>query len=103
MAVDLVWSPQARDDLIEIYVTIGVERPDAAERYFDRIEEKVRLLQDQPRLGVRRPDIRRSARMLVEAPYVILYETVPDTDAGPLTAVEIVRVVDGRRDLASLF
>jgi toxin ParE1/3/4 len=103
MAVEVIWSPRARDDLIEIYVTIGVERPDAAERYFDRIEEKVRLLHDQPRLGVRRPDIRRGARMLVEAPYVILYETVPDTDTGPLTAVEIVRVLDGRRDLPTLF
>jgi toxin ParE1/3/4 len=41
--------------------------------------------------------------MLVEAPYLILYETVPDTDDGPLEAVVIVRVVDGRRDLPSLF
>jgi hypothetical protein len=40
--------------------------------------------------------------MLVEAPYPILYETVSDTDGGPLWAVVIVRVVDGRRDLPSL-
>jgi toxin ParE1/3/4 len=103
MAVEIVWSPQARDDLIEIYVAIGLERPDAAERYFDRIEEKVRLLGDQPRLGARRRDIRQGVRMLVEAPYLILYETVPDTDIGPLTMVEVVRVVDGRRELTSLF
>jgi toxin ParE1/3/4 len=54
-------------------------------------------------MGVRRSDIRAAARMLVEAPYVILYETIPDSDEGPVAAVEIVRVVDGRRDLASLF
>jgi len=41
--------------------------------------------------------------MLVEAPYVIPYETMPDTDDGPDHAVEIVRVVDGRRDLSALF
>ncbi|WP_313906200.1 hypothetical protein [Rhizobium leguminosarum] len=41
--------------------------------------------------------------MLVEAPYVILYETHPDTDEGEVQAVEIVRVVDGRGDLAALF
>jgi toxin ParE1/3/4 len=81
---------------------MGIERLDAAERYFDRIEEKVRGLQDQPRRGPRRPDIRPGARMLVEAPYPILYETVSDTDGGPLWAVVIVRVVDGRRDLPSL-
>lgn len=41
--------------------------------------------------------------MLVEAPYLILYRTDPDTDDGPVNAVEIVRIVDGRRDLAGLF
>ena len=42
------------------------------------------------------------ARVLVETPYLILYETVPDTDDGPLTGVAIVTVVDGRRDLTGL-
>lgn len=54
-------------------------------------------------MGVRRPDIRPSARMLVAAPFLLLYETVPDTDSGPVDLVEIVRVVDGRRDLNRLF
>ena len=42
-------------------------------------------------------------RMLVEAPYVILYRTEPDTDEGPVTAVEVIRIIDGRRDLGHLF
>ena len=54
---------------------------------------------DQPQLGQRHPEIAASARMLVEAPYVILYETIPDADQGPVDIVQIVRVVDGRRDL----
>jgi toxin ParE1/3/4 len=41
--------------------------------------------------------------MLIEAPYVILYETVPDTESDPVHTVEIIRIVDGRRDLTSLF
>ncbi|WP_312883808.1 hypothetical protein [Rhizobium leguminosarum] len=49
------------------------------------------------------PKSSRTAPMLVEAPYVILYETHPDTNEGEVQAVEIVRVVDGRRDLAALF
>jgi toxin ParE1/3/4 len=40
--------------------------------------------------------------MLVEGPYLILFETHPDTDEGPVDEVEIVRVVDGRRDLTHL-
>jgi len=41
--------------------------------------------------------------MLIAGRYLVLYETHPDTDEGPLDAVEIVRVIDGRRDLPTLF
>ncbi|HEV7879065.1 type II toxin-antitoxin system RelE/ParE family toxin [Bradyrhizobium sp.] len=103
MPTELVWSNQARADLLEIYVMIGLEQPAAAERYFDRIEEKARLLRSQPRMGARRSDIRPSMRMLVETPYLILYRTDPDTEEGSVHAVEIIRVVDGRRDLTGIF
>jgi toxin ParE1/3/4 len=103
MPTELVWSNQARADQLEIYVIIGLEQPAAAERYFDRIEEMGRLLKSQPRMGVRRSDIRPSMRMLVETPYLILYRTDPDTDEGPVSTVEIVRVIDGRRDLGGIF
>lgn len=100
---ELIWSSLARADLLEIYTMIGLEQPAAAERYFDRIEAKVGLLKSQPRLGVRRPDVRASMRMLIEAPYLVLYRTEPDTDEGPIENVEIIRVIDGRRDLRSIF
>jgi toxin ParE1/3/4 len=44
----LLWTPQAREDLLEIYVTIGFDNPDAAERLFTAIEEKAALLQHTP-------------------------------------------------------
>jgi toxin ParE1/3/4 len=72
MTAELVWSTQARADLLEIYVMIGLEQPAAAERYFDRIEDKARLLKSQPRMGVRRPDIRPSMRMLRSAVFDIV-------------------------------
>ncbi len=84
-------------------MSIGLNNPSAAEAYYDRLERRARQLAEQPRLGPRRSDIRLGVRLLVEAPYVILYETIPDTDMGPIDSVEIVRVVDSRRDLASLF
>ena len=43
-----------------------------------------------------------SARVLVEGSYLILFETHPDTGEGLVDWVEIVRVVDGRRDLPNL-
>ena len=103
MAVNLIWSPRARADILDIYVQIGREQPQAAERFYDRFQRKASLLIDQPRLGMRHPEIVPLARMLVEAPFVILHETIPDADDGRVHTVEIVRVVDGRRDLRGLF
>ncbi len=103
MASRLIWTRQARLDLLGIYELIGIEQPAAAERYFDRIEALANLLREQPRLGVARPEIADDVRMLVERPYLILYRLEPDQPASPVDHVEIVRVVDGRRELKGLF
>jgi toxin ParE1/3/4 len=103
LPVDLVWTPLAREDLIEIYTYIGLDNPSASERIFDAVEAKALLLVDNPRLGVRRSEIRPCTRMLVEGAYLILYETHPDCDEGGIDKVEIVRIVDGRRNLKNLF
>ncbi|MBW9073228.1 MULTISPECIES: type II toxin-antitoxin system RelE/ParE family toxin [Agrobacterium] len=103
MTTKLVWTPRARSDVKKIYIDIGKSQPLAAERYFARFRAKAERLVDHPHLGERHPEIFPSARMLVEAPYVILYETVPDTDGDEIYSVEIVRVIDGRRDLRTLF
>ena len=99
----LLWTPQAREDLLDIYVTIGFDNPSAAERVYTALENRVELLEKSPRIGVRRPEIAPSTRILVEGVYLILYETHPDTDEGPIEAVEIVRIVHGHRDLGRLF
>lgn len=99
----LEWSRAAREDLLEIYVAIGIENARAAERIYDRLEARAAMLGEQPRLGPRRADIRPTMRFLVERPYLIFYETIPNTDDGPIERVEIVRVVDGRRDLSNVF
>jgi toxin ParE1/3/4 len=63
------------------------------------IGSKIGLLADYPRLGPSPPDIRPMTRILVARPYLILYEIHPNTADGPVDTVEIVRVVDGRRNL----
>ncbi|MGP4665545.1 type II toxin-antitoxin system RelE/ParE family toxin [Agrobacterium pusense] len=97
MTIKLFWSPRARSDVKKIYIDIGKLQPLAAERYYARFRAKAERLIDHPHLGERHPEIFPSARMLVEAPYIILYETVPDTDGDK------IRVIDGRRDLKTLF
>ena len=102
MLVNLVWTPQAREDLIEIYTYIALDNPSAAERVFDAVSEKVTLLAQHPRLGIRRREIRPTTRVLVEGPYLILYETHPNSEEGPIEEVQIVRILDGRRHLKNI-
>jgi len=46
--VDFVWTPQAREDLIEIYTYIALDNPSAAERVFDAVQNKAQLLANYP-------------------------------------------------------
>ena len=48
MQAELVWSPLARKDLLEIYLAIGLDNADAAERLYTVMESKAALLIDHP-------------------------------------------------------
>jgi toxin ParE1/3/4 len=103
MAIRLLWTPQAETDVLDIYGFIALDNLGAADRILDKLQSNVQMLVRNPRLCQRRPDIRPPMRIFVQHPYLILYETHPDTDEGPISAVEIVRIVDGRRNLKDLF
>jgi toxin ParE1/3/4 len=103
MAIRLPWTPQTEIDALDIYCFIALDNPAPADRILDKLQSDIQMLARNPRLCQRRPDIRPSMRIFVEHPYLILYETHPDTDEGPVSAVEIVRIVDGRRNLKDLF
>lgn len=99
----LVYRTRAAErDLEDIWLSIAEDNPVAATRMVRAIAARIDRLSRFPRLGVRRRDIAPSARVLLEGPYLILFEVQPDTDEGPVEWVEIVRVVDGRRDLSDL-
>ena len=99
MPVDLLWTPRAEEDLVEIHAFIPLDSPDAADRIVDKLTAAAEMLRHHPRLCQRRPEIRSYLRMMTEWPYVLLYEAIPDEDGVPVLFVEIVRVLDGRRDL----
>ena len=88
----LSYTALARRDLLDIWLDIAVENPDAAERVYDRGEARKAALMQFPELGPLRPEIEGRARMLVESPYLILYRVRDDS-------VQIVRVVHGARHI----
>ena len=53
---------------LDIYVTIGLDNPSAAERVYQAIEAKAELLASHPRLGPRRPEIGHRRAFLSKGP-----------------------------------
>lgn len=96
--VEIVVSNRAEQELRNIWRYIARENPAAADKILLRIDAKLQLLREFPEIGTPRDDIRSGARMLVEGNYLLLYEHLQKN-----AVVELVCVVDGRRDLTNLF
>src|SRR5260370_34330673 len=90
-------SPEADEDLIEIW---GYLAREAAERVADRLLREIDTacagLKAWPYSGRRRDELLARMRSVPIHPYVMCYRIQDD-------AVEIVRVLHGRRDIASIF
>ena len=87
---------QAEEDLIDIWLYIAQDNPAAADRLLDKIDGKILLLAEQPAIGPAREDIAPDLRYLPLGNYLILYRIILD-------GIEIVRVVQGARNLKDLF
>ena len=87
---------QADEDLIDLWVYIAQDNPDAADNLLDELENKFALLAGQPRLGAARSDIAPGLRHFPVGNYLILYREI---DPG----IKVVRVVHGARRLSHLF
>jgi toxin ParE1/3/4 len=91
-------SRRAEEELREIWRYIAAENPAAADRLLLRTDDKLQILREFPGVGTLRDDIRPGLRMLVEGNYLLLYEHDAASDT-----VELVSVINGRRDLRTLF
>ena len=55
-----------------------------------------RLLEDHPFAGRSRDEVRTGVRSIASRPHVIFYRVTDNT-------IEIIRVLDGRRDIEEIF
>lgn len=86
---------RAEDDLVDIWLYIAADNPDAADRLLEEIDRKCTLLAGNPLLGRARPDIAPEFRYFPVGNYLILYRALSD-------GVEVVRIVHGARRLDGL-
>ena len=87
---------QAENDLDEIAAFVGTRNPATAEALLQRVYSLFELLVQHPKAGRERNDLAPSLRELVEGRYLIFYFEGTDV-------IEIIRVLHGARDIASLF
>ena len=59
---------RARRDLLDIWLDIASDNSTAADRVYDRLDARVKILERFPELGTARPEIAPEARVLVEPP-----------------------------------
>jgi plasmid stabilization system protein ParE len=92
------FSPEARDDLQEIWAYIAGENPGAADRLEEDIYEACELLARNPHAGHKRPDLTDEPVRFwpVRRRYLLIF--LPETE--PL---KIVRILHGARDASSEF
>jgi toxin ParE1/3/4 len=88
----IIRSARADEDLIDIWVYIAAENPDAADRVLDAIEERWLQLARHPYSGKARDDIAQGIRHLATGQYLTFYRVTGKN-------IEIIRVLHRRRKI----
>ncbi len=88
-----VLSPNALQDLQDIWDFISSDNVTAADKLENELFEAFEMLAERPRMGHTRSDLtERDVRFWPLGSYLIVYRSIP-------TALEIVAVLQGARDV----
>lgn len=90
----LVISRPAKADLLDIWDYIAADNLAAADNLLRRIHDAIDRLPEFPEGS--RYDPRFDAYLLVLSPYIVAYSVTDDE-------IEVMRIVDGRRNLDAIF
>jgi len=93
---ELIISPEAETDLLEIWLYIVEDSPVNADRYLDKLNDKALNLCEFSEIGIDRPELAKDLKSFPVDDYLLYYKS---TDTG----IELVRVLHGSRDIKQLF
>jgi toxin ParE1/3/4 len=92
-----IWSPLARQDLLDIWSYVAIHgSAEVADKQLYEIDRVCFSLGGWPEYGKARDDVRRGLRSVPVSRYVVFYRVTQ-------AAIEIVRVLDERRDVEIIF
>ena len=93
---NLITSPEAEADLLEIWLYIAQDSPVNADRFLDKLEDKALRLCEYSDMGVDRPELADDLKSFPVDCYLLYYRPT-------CTGIELVRVLRGSRDINALF
>lgn len=93
---ELILSPEAEQDLVDIWVYIAEDSPTNADSYIDKLYSKGLLLSENPEIGAERSDLMDELRAFPVDHYVLFYRKQNN-------GIELVRVLHASRDIDSIF
>lgn len=89
------WTPEAEGDLDAIIARLNAFSEGSGDRFADRLRERVKNLEQTPRLGRRVPEFEGTVlRELIHRGYRVFYEAFPDR-------LEIFAIRHGRQNVPS--
>jgi toxin ParE1/3/4 len=95
----IIWARPALGDFRDVVDWLRLDSPSAALRFVDRVDEAVKRLASQPRLGRVVPELERhnigGYRELVIAPWRLFYRIDREQ-------VYVLAVIDGRRNVEDI-
>ena len=90
------FTPQTQADLEEVWLYVANGGEGLADRFLDKIHKQCRQLAQFPGIGRDRSNLAAYLRSFAVRPFVIFFRPADD-------AVEIIRVLHGKRDIDSIF
>lgn len=84
--------PEAEADILEIWDFIADDSISEADRWIDRLDEKLRLWATQPTIGRPRDELAPNLRSMPFGRYVVFFTPLVD-------GIDVVRVLQAARDV----
>lgn len=84
--------PEAERDILDIWDFIADDSPDEADRWIERLDEKLRLWATQPSIGRVRDELTHGLRSMPFGRYVVFFAPLID-------GIDVVRVLHSARDI----
>lgn len=89
-------SPAAESDLTDIWTYRADSSEERADEFIEHLVKQFMMLTTFPEAGRKRPELKKGIRSFVAEHHVIFYRTINQ-------GIEIVRVLDGTRDIDKIF